>query len=369
MIGTCEGCSEQTVLIPLHGGKGGPVRCPICVGKWNAEHGRRRRTGRVVIRAIKAFLDAGGKYTDIDKLKLSASCDDVLADLRIDPLGYMADIAHLDAADVDLTSELLADALRLTHPDCHPPERQELAHRVTQGLLALQPFVFPAPKPKPVEPPWKNERGADSTSKSTKSETSGKQPAYPCADCADAMPSEYCDACSAEYERREQKKFEQRTAKQREQYARRRRRILARRASAVCEVCGREFKSKRNDAHFCSARCRQRAHRKRGVTAKHSLRPRRLSSRDLQRAVLALVRKHRAVYLNDILPAGRTRAQYQALSLAAARLEAAGEIETVSYWARWDYPGHKVLLRPGYEIKDRKVHLLKDDERVVPVRN
>ena len=64
----------------------------------------------------------------------------------------MHGIASFNDADIELTSELLADALRLTHPDCHPPERQELAHRVTQGLLALQPFVFPASKPKLKKP-------------------------------------------------------------------------------------------------------------------------------------------------------------------------------------------------------------------------
>jgi len=69
----CESCGEHSFLIPLHGGKGGPLRCPLCVGKWNAEHGRRRRTGRIVIRAMKAFFDAGGKYDDIDKLKTSAT--------------------------------------------------------------------------------------------------------------------------------------------------------------------------------------------------------------------------------------------------------------------------------------------------------
>ena len=148
MNGVCEGCNETSWLIPLHGGKGGPLRCPICAGKWNAEHGRRRRTGRIVIRAMNAFFEAGGAYGDIDKLKLSTGG----SALEYDPLGYMRDVASFNDADIELTSELLADTLRLTHPDCHPPERQELAHRVTQGLLALQPFVFPATKPKPQEP-------------------------------------------------------------------------------------------------------------------------------------------------------------------------------------------------------------------------
>ena len=59
----CEGCGEGSFLIPLHGGKGGPPRRPLCVGKWNAEHGRRRRTGRIVIRAIKAFMETPGGNT------------------------------------------------------------------------------------------------------------------------------------------------------------------------------------------------------------------------------------------------------------------------------------------------------------------
>src|SRR6516225_1101906 len=102
-VAQCEGCGEHTFLIPLHGGKGGPLRCPLCVGKWNAEHGKRRRTGRIVIRAIKAFLDAGGKYPiDTAQLVLSAISD--VTDLVIDPLGYMDGIARMDGADVDLPS-------------------------------------------------------------------------------------------------------------------------------------------------------------------------------------------------------------------------------------------------------------------------
>ena len=158
-VDCCPGCGERTFLMPLHGDKGGPLCCPLCVGQWNAEHGRRRRTGRIVIRAMMAFFDAGGRSKDIDKLKESAQFGDGLFGLSVaelsDPLGYMSGIARMDGADVELlTSELLADVLRLTHPDHHPPEREDLARRVTQQLLALQPFVFPAPKPKrPIFPP------------------------------------------------------------------------------------------------------------------------------------------------------------------------------------------------------------------------
>ena len=192
------GCGETSWLIPLHGGKGGPLRCPICAGKWNAEHGRRRRTGRIAIRAVKAFLDAGGKYQDIDKLKFSATSGDlgVFGDHVVDQLGYMDGIARFDDADVELTSELLADVLRLTHPDCHPPERQELAHRVTQRLLALQPFVFPAPKP---EPPTKLKPTPRSWLDDLEKDISSKKTArYPCGDCADTVPAYYCDACRTE---------------------------------------------------------------------------------------------------------------------------------------------------------------------------
>jgi hypothetical protein len=71
--GECEGCNRHAVLTPLHGPeKGGPLRCYVCAGAWQAEHGRKRRTGRVVIRAMKAFLDAGGATADLDKMKIAA---------------------------------------------------------------------------------------------------------------------------------------------------------------------------------------------------------------------------------------------------------------------------------------------------------
>ena len=104
--------------------------------------------GRIVVRALRAYEEAGGNiWRDIDKLQLS-----VHNTFDLDPLGYMAETAHHADEAVDLTSELLADALRLTHPDRHPPERRELAERVTKGLLQLQPFVFPAPTPEQAEP-------------------------------------------------------------------------------------------------------------------------------------------------------------------------------------------------------------------------
>lgn len=252
----CEGCGQHSFLLPLHGGKGGPLRCPLCVGAWNAEHGRKRRTGRIVIRAMMAFLDAGGSNEDIKKLIHCASFanDDIFCEHKdfTDPLGYMDGIARLDGADTDLTSELLDDVLKLTHPDHHPPERKLLAHQVTQKLLALQPFVFPAPKPK--RKPEQPEPEAQPLRRvHLPSESKPSLPRYPCADCADAIPLHYCDACRAEYEKREQKEFEQRTAKQRAEYKRRRERKLRGRTQRRCETCGagRRSEPARNIKHCC----------------------------------------------------------------------------------------------------------------------
>jgi hypothetical protein len=376
----CPKRGEHSFLIPLHGGKGGPLRCPLCVGKWNAKHGRRRRAGRVVIRAIDAFLEAGGSYNDIDKLKLSVGCGGTVLDrLYLDPLGYMDGIARLDGADADLTSELLADTLRLTHPDCHPPERKALAHHVTQGLLALQPFVFPAlkpePEPKPTEPPIMDSwYGADAIAKSVLAEKFDKEPLrlpYPCADCRSAIPADYCDACRAEWEKRQHEEHEKETAKQRAAYKRRRDRTLARRPKRQCESCGTEFKSKRNDARFCCNTCRQRAHRKALVTDKTTTSCGTITNRDsLERGILALLAKHRAIFLNDFLPEQRTRAQYQALRLAASRLEAAGKIGSWTYaWRDWDdEPGTRVLLKLGYEpteLDSKKIYRLKPNEHLI----
>jgi hypothetical protein len=119
----CPICKSdnQKVVIPLHGEQGGPLVCYICAGKWHAEHGRCRRAGRVVIRAIQANEEAGGKWADVDKLKISALHGFGSAPWNmLDPLGFMADAIDSKGEITDLTTELLDDAIRLTHPDCHP---------------------------------------------------------------------------------------------------------------------------------------------------------------------------------------------------------------------------------------------------------
>ena len=178
-----------------------------------------------------------------------------------------------------------------------------------------------------------------------------KRQPYPCSDCADTTPYFYCDACKAEYEEREQAEFERRTEKQRAQYASRRKRILAKRPQKICANpdCGIAFQSKRKDARFCSDRCRQQAHR---VTDKSSTHTQPLSNRDAwERKLLALLDRHQAVFLNQLLPEERTRAQYQALCLLVAKLEAAGKVESIFYYARYGKPGFKALVKPGHVVE------------------
>ena len=279
----CDGCKRRALLSPLHGPeKGGPLRCYVCAGAWHAEHGRRRKMGRVVIRAILAFTDGGGSWDDVDKLKITAMGHGFFS--GVDPLGYLAESATNADETILLTSEILADALRLVHPDAHPPERQGLASRVTQQLLALQPFVFPAAKPKPLDeasrvtPLWEG----------PKSSAGEPLRRYPCAECASAVPMNYCTACRAEYDRRHREELALINAK------RKARRIKARQArQKPCAACGKEFRGKRKDARFCSGACRQRAHR----TPEAALMSARSAPRSATRSEREVVARQSAVLL------------------------------------------------------------------------
>jgi hypothetical protein len=139
--GACAICGKQDYLRPLHGERGGPHCCLLCIGQWDAEHTPRLRARRHVIKAIQAYEAAGGSLygKEFDDLKLATS------------RWFGRDAGSDDFKD--LTTELLIAALALTHPDRHPPERQAEALRVTQELTALKPFMFPAPEPETEPPP------------------------------------------------------------------------------------------------------------------------------------------------------------------------------------------------------------------------
>ena len=257
-LANCTKCGEHTYVGPLHGDKGGPPFCPICAGYWHAEHTRRRRWGRIIIKAMKFYEREGGRWCDFDKLKLAAS--GVCEDWGIDLLGYGIDTIGTEVGDI--TSELLADTIQLTHPDKHPVERRDLAKRVTQELLALKPFVFPAPKAKPPATPMPRD-GNIKNARATLLKPSQPQ-AYPCSECADTVPYYYCSACRAEHDKRRREERERDNAKQREQYARRQQMRRWVRPPTVCAACETEFKAKRKGTKYCSQACRQQAYRRRG---------------------------------------------------------------------------------------------------------
>ncbi len=247
----CLKCSRQDLPVsPLHDDKGGPLFYLFCAGAWHAEHSRRRKWGRIIIKAMKMYEKEGGAWADFDKMKLAVAGWDVG--------GFEADTIGAEISDI--TAELLASTIELTHPDRHPSERREIATRVTQELLALKPFVFPAPKPKPVSTP----KSSNGSLKSPRVTT--KEPlwcTYPCELCHDTVPYYYCDPCKAEWRKRRREERESDNAKQRQQYARRRQRALYQRGPTICRGCSTEFKARRKDAVYCSAACRQRAHRQR----------------------------------------------------------------------------------------------------------
>jgi hypothetical protein len=256
----CAICKQHSYAVPLHGERGGPMCCLPCAGKWNAEYSRRRRAGRVVVKALKGYFAAGGNLhgADLDKLKFAAA--GMSSDDKFDTAG--ADFS-------DLTSELLDAAIALTHPDKHPPERSAEANRVTQELLALKPFVFPAVK-KPEPPKPEN----DACSKSRSADF--KQPsrhAYPCDDCRDTVPGFYCDTCRVQFEKDKEKKREREERQRLEKNARQRERYKEykpRNKSAICGSCEKKFEPKRLDAKFCCATCLQRAYVKRDGKASNS---------------------------------------------------------------------------------------------------
>jgi hypothetical protein len=262
-IGTCANCSKQSYLMRLHGDKGGPLMCPICAGEWNAKHTRRRKFGRILAKAMQLYLENGGKPKDVQLILATAGMARLGFSLEasLDPLGYAADTIGMEVGDI--TSELLPDVLQLTHPDRHPPNLQDLAKRVTQDLLALKPFVFPAPKPKPAPAYTPPRDGSVKSRQATPKEPS--QPAYPCDLCAETVPRFYCDPCKAEWRKRHEAERERERAKQREQYARRQQRKRSRRPPKLCaaDECTAPVQAKRNDALYCSPACRQRAHRQR----------------------------------------------------------------------------------------------------------
>jgi hypothetical protein len=220
----CADCGREVLLVALHGDRGGPDVCLECAKR----------------------LLAPLKRKPIERARLAMHPWDEYA------------------TEFELDAELLREALSLTHPDRHPPERQARATRVTAALTKLRPYVLTrAPlRNGSVAPPVDAKASADGDRKRV-------TPIVPiCDTClelfmADSGPTflkYWCDKCRAWFEE------SRRQARDRDNARRRARRAERRQREArQCERtgCGRGFTPARSDARYCSNACRQAAHRER----------------------------------------------------------------------------------------------------------
>lgn len=225
----CRKCGTYAQVEPLHGEKGGPLLCISCCVDFHRRIAAQRKESQ-------RFVDG--------------------------LLGRRA------AKPGELHLELLEDAIRLTHPDRHPPERMALATRVTAELLALKPFVKPAVPDAPAPASEVDVLGVvriggkvRDTSKTDHAVNVSEASRYPCETCSLTTPWHYCSACEARWSADCKARRDRENTKQREYRARRRSRRLFLRAPVRCGACGAGFKGRREDAKYCSHACRQRAYR------------------------------------------------------------------------------------------------------------
>jgi hypothetical protein len=157
--------------------------------------------------------------------------------MELDPLGYMADAINTDGEITDLTLELLEDAVRLTHPDCHPAERQELAKHVTQQFLALKPFVFSKPEKPKAEIPATTARN-ESAKYHRENLKEPLQKILSMQRMRRHDPVLLLRNLRPEWEKRCREQRERENKKQREQYAKRKARLAWKLPLKHCEACG-----------------------------------------------------------------------------------------------------------------------------------
>jgi hypothetical protein len=55
--------ASVAILLRLHGDNGGPLFCPLCAGEWNAKHTKRRKFGRIVLKAMNLYIQHGGSFS------------------------------------------------------------------------------------------------------------------------------------------------------------------------------------------------------------------------------------------------------------------------------------------------------------------
>ena len=234
----CINCGTGQLVSRLHRERGGPMVCSKCRDGILLEISRERT-------AQEAIFSAFG-LNPLEVLGVSGG-----------------------SAEPQLSLELLDDILSLVHPDKHPSERAPLAHRVTNELLAHKAVVEVL-----ALGPSDRSRGASAnfgfpvTGKQRIAGRTGNDAFqrshrfHPCDDCRHMVPRFYCDDCRGQWERERRAKREKENATARQRRARKR--LLWR---ATCAQCGRDFIPKRRDTSYCSAACRQKAHRERTAGA------------------------------------------------------------------------------------------------------
>jgi hypothetical protein len=227
----CVRCARSPVegdpvfIAPLHGDKGGPLMCIECRLRWDQRHLKDLKQCPEWKRAVHG-IDGG-----LDAL--------------------------FERKFTYLTLELLDDAVALTHPDRHPPDRVKEAQRVTAELLELKPYTLPKPKPKPPPPPVTDNplSGGGDCGKPLRID-------YPCATCFLTVPFYYCDACRKKWDEIQQQDRDRRKEAQK-RYRLRRKHKRRFRVYRQCAACNEQFWPRRKDVRFCSNKCRQRQHRQR----------------------------------------------------------------------------------------------------------
>lgn len=223
-LGNCIRCGGYKLVGPLHLDKGGPEVCLRCGSDLHTEMNNRRRDQDLWLKRLMGDGSSGELYQDV-----------------------------------------LEDAVRLTHPDKHPPERTELATRVTQEFLKLRPFLRPRPKPASLPPVIHASATSPigRTAAPPRNDSKFEKPklTYPCDSCRHTVPMYYCNPCKEKWDDIQLKEREHRNKTQR---LRRLRRKLAR-LPTVCLGCGNKFKG-RKDAKHCSAACRVKAFRRKVAT-------------------------------------------------------------------------------------------------------
>jgi len=224
----CSRCGKLTfMLVRLHGERGGPELCPDCKVQKQLDQKRKDKEWDRVLGAL------GGGLFGPDT-----------------------------ADDEEVCRELIDEALTLTHPDRHSPERNALATRVTAELTRLREFAKPRAKPEPAPGQATSELALDQETVADLEAIRHPTYTYPCESCHGLSSLDYCDACRARWEADQQARRERLNARARE---RRRERRTKRR----CRGCRRTFTPQRSDGRYCSDACRQRGYRRR-VTAKKS---------------------------------------------------------------------------------------------------